>query len=160
MSTDAPGGDHARVRPRRVGSSLSIKSLLLLMLLAVSIGSNVVVGVIGYLNGTESLKDAAYDRLIEVRDSRAREVMGLLDSVENSLLLASRDSAVVDAEQAFAAGLTDLVAEGARVLTEEQDAAVSAYFADDFGPALEEATGKPADADSFDPTDPATRYLL
>lgn len=168
MSTDAPSGDHVAVRPRRIGSSLSIKSLLLLMLLLVSIGSNVVVGVIGYLNGTESLKDAAYDRLIEVRDSRAREVMSLFDSVENSLLLASRDSAVVDAEQAFAAGVAQLqsppvAVEGvasAPALTAEQDAAVTAYFADRFAPALADATGKPADADSFDPTDPASRYLL
>ena len=86
MSTDAPGGDHVAARPHRVGSSLSIKSLLLLMLLAVSIGSNLVVGIIGYVNGTDSLRSAAFDRLIEVRDSRAREVSGLFDSVENSLL--------------------------------------------------------------------------
>ena len=72
------------------------------------VGSNVVVGIIGYLNGTDSLRDAAYDRLIEVRDSRAREVTGLFDSVENSLLLASHDSAVVDAEQAFAASVAEL----------------------------------------------------
>jgi len=176
VSTDAQGGEHVAVRPRRVGASLSIKSLLLLMLLAVSIGSNLVVGVIGYLNGTESLKDAAYDRLTEVRDSRAREVMSLFDSVENSLLLASRDSAVVDAEQAFAAGVAELdtasiasdaiaVAGGAPVspsgvLTPEQDAAVTAYFSDDFGPALEASTGEPADADSLVPTSPAARYLL
>ena len=46
MSVDA-SGEHVAMRPRR-RASLSIKSLLLLMLLAVSIGSNVVVGVIGY----------------------------------------------------------------------------------------------------------------
>src|SRR6187551_2688684 len=93
---DAPG-DHVAARVRR-RNSLSIKSLLLLMLLLVSVGSNVVVGVIGYVNGTESLTKAANDRLIEVRDSRAREIVNLFDTIENSLLLASRDSAVVDAE--------------------------------------------------------------
>ncbi len=54
---DAPG-DHAVFRVRK-RVSLSIKSLLLLMLLLVSVGSNVVVGVIGYINGTESLTNAA-----------------------------------------------------------------------------------------------------
>ena len=82
--------------------------MLLLMLLAVSIGSNVVVGVIGYLNGSDSLRQAAIDRLVEVRDSRSREVDNLFDSIEASLLLASRDSAVVNAEQAFAAGMREL----------------------------------------------------
>lgn len=173
MSVDAPG-DHAAVRPRR-RTSLSIKSLLLLMLLAVSIGSNVVVGVIGYLNGTESLKQAAYDRLIEVRDSRSREVTSLFDSIENSLLLASRDSAIIDAEQAFAAAVGELnsdaiaadavAASGAAAaasgtLSSAQEAELEAYFTDDFGPALEAATGEPADGISFLPTSPAARYLL
>jgi class 3 adenylate cyclase len=139
------------------------------MLLLVSIGSNLVVGVIGYLNGTDSLKEAALDRLIEVRDSRAREIMSLFDSVENSLLLASRDSAVVDAEQAFADGLSGLngapPAEGVAstpqpVLTHDQDAAVIDYFQQDFGPALEAATGKPVEANSFIPASAGARYLL
>jgi len=172
VSIDARG-EHLAARPRRRWS-LSIKSLLLLMLLAVSIGSNVVIGVIGYLNGTESLREAAYDRLIEVRDSRSREVMSLFDSIENSLLLASRDSAVVDAEQAFAAGVRELDAAGivdtveaasgtetaVGTLTPEQDAAVVDYFEDDFGPALADATGEPVDASSFVPDSPAARYLL
>jgi class 3 adenylate cyclase len=158
VSTDAPGGDHAAARPHRAGSSLSIKSLLLLMLLVVSIGSNLVVGIIGYLNGTESLKKAAVERLIEVRDSRAREITSLFDSVESSLLLASRDSAIVDAEQAFASGVKDL--DQTAVLTPEQDATVTAYFEDDFGPRLAEASGAPADAQKFIPDSAAAQYLL
>jgi class 3 adenylate cyclase len=168
-------GEHIAARPRRRAASLSIKSLLLLMLLAVSIGSNVVVGVIGYINGTESLKQAAYDRLIEVRDSRSREVSSLFDSIESSLLLASRDSAVIDAEQAFAAGVdqlnSDAIASDAVVaaggetaasgtLTADQEAQLASYFTDDFGPALAAATGEPADGLSFLPTSPAARYLL
>jgi class 3 adenylate cyclase len=152
---------------------LSIKSLILLMLLAVSIGSNLVVGVIGYINGTESLTDAAYDRLIEVRDSRAREIVSLFDTIENSLLLASRDSAVVDAEVAFTSAFADLenaaiaddavTAAGgspAAVLPPEQEAELVAYFTDDFGPALNEAQGEESDASSFIPASAAARYLL
>jgi class 3 adenylate cyclase len=165
VSNGAPGGDHVAARPRRAGSSLSIKSLLLLMLLLVSIGSNLVVGIIGYLNGSDSLKSAAYERLIEVRDSRAREVTALFDSVQSSLLLASRDSAVVDAEQAFAAGVADLDATGedgtvTGTLTPGQHAELVSYFTDDFGPKLIAATGQDADASSFVPSSPAAQYLL
>lgn len=172
MTVDDAPGDHVALRPRR-RRSLSIKSLLLLMLLLVSVGSNVVVGVIGYINGTESLTKAANDRLIEVRDSRAREIVSLFDRIENSLLLASRDSAVVDAETAFTSAFAELEGEAvsgdavlaaggedAGSLTPEQEAELVAYFTDDFGARLDAATGEEADASSFIPTSDAARYLL
>lgn len=157
MTVDAQG-EHAAARGRR-RRSLSIKSLILLMLLLVSVGSNVVVGAIGYLNGTESLGDAAYDRLVEARDSRAREISSLFDTIENSLLLASRDSAVVDAGIAFTGAFAEL--EGSSgLLTEEQEAELTAYFIDDFGPRLDAAKGEESDVSSFIPESAAARYLL
>lgn len=173
MSVDDVPGDHVAARVRR-RNSLSIKSLLLLMLLLVSVGSNVVVGVIGYINGTESLTTAANERLIEVRDSRAREIVSLFDSIENSLLLASRDSAVVDAEIAFTNAFAELDSEGiaagavaaaglegsSGILTPEQEAELEAYFTDDFGPALNAGRDEQADVSSFIPSSAAARYLL
>ena len=173
MSVDDVPGDHVAARVRR-RNSLSIKSLLLLMLLLVSVGSNVVVGVIGYINGTESLTTAANERLIEVRDSRAREIVSLFDSIENSLLLASRDSAVVDAGVAFTSGFAELDSEGiaagavaaaglegsSGILTPEQEAELEAYFTDDFGPALNAGRDEQADVSSFLPSSAAARYLL
>lgn len=189
MTHDA-AGDAKPVRAPR-NSTLSIKSLILLMLLAVSIGSNLVVGIIGYVNGTDSLKAAAFDRLVEVRDSRSREMTSLFDSIQSSLLLASRDSAVVDAEKSFSSAFDELDAAAAstpstpgstadlgsgaagsstsagavasstpNVLTDAQEAQLQSYFTDDFGPKLQKATGKTADASSFLPSDPAARYLL
>jgi class 3 adenylate cyclase len=173
VSVDDVPGDHVAARVRR-RHSLSIKSLLLLMLLLVSVGSNVVVGVIGYINGTESLTNASRDRLIEVRDSRAREIVSLFDTIESSLLLASRDSAVVDAEIAFTSGFADLEGEGiaagavaaaglegsSGILTPEQEAELEAYFTDDFGPALNAGRDEQADVSSFIPSSAAARYLL
>ncbi|WP_309712603.1 adenylate/guanylate cyclase domain-containing protein [Pseudolysinimonas sp.] len=172
MTVDDAPGDHVAARVRR-RHSLSIKSLLLLMLLLVSVGSNVVVGVIGYINGTESLTNAAEARLTEVRDSRAREILNLFDSIEASLLLASRDSAVVDAELAFSSAVAELdtaaIADDAvtaaggvseAVLTPEQEAELVAFFTDDFGPRLNEASGEEVDASSFIPASASARYLL
>ncbi len=172
MTVDDAQGELLALRARK-RHSLSIKSLLLLMLLLVSVGSNVVVGVIGYVNGTESLTRAANDRLVEVRDARAREIVSLFDTIESSLLLASRDSAVVDAATAFASAFAELedeaiaaeavaAAGGAEdaVLTPEQEAELVAYFTDDFGARLNEATGEEADASSFIPSSAAARYLL
>ncbi|MEO8528458.1 MAG: HAMP domain-containing protein, partial [Pseudolysinimonas sp.] len=174
---DAPGDQIAlppslpALRKRR---TLSIKSLLLLMLLLVSVGSNVVVGVIGYVNGTESLTKAANTRLIEVRDSRAREVVNLFSTIQNSMLLASRDDSVVNAEIAFSSAFSALDTESIAadavnaaspgsapgVLTADQEAQLEAYFTDDFGPKLNAATNEQSDASSFIPTSAAARYLL
>ncbi len=84
------------VAPRRRGT-LSIKSLILLMLLAVSIGSVVVVGIIGYVGGSDALRDAAYARLIDVRDARAGELTSMLDATQQTLVVAAHDRAVTDA---------------------------------------------------------------
>ena len=56
---------------RRARVGLSIQSKLLIMLLSVSIGSTLVVGVVGYVSGTNSLRDAAFDELTNVRESRS-----------------------------------------------------------------------------------------
>ncbi|MEO5534038.1 MAG: adenylate/guanylate cyclase domain-containing protein [Pseudolysinimonas sp.] len=172
---DAPGDPISASLPQvRKRRTLSIKSLLLLMLLLVSVGSNVVVGVIGYVNGTDSLSKAANARLIEVRDSRAREVVNLFSTIQNSMLLASRDDSVVNAEIAFSnafsaldnvgetadAGKAASPGSAAGVLTADQEAQLDAYFTDDFGPKLNAATHEQSDASSFIPTSAAARYLL
>ena len=137
-------------------AGLSIRSILLIMLLLVSVASSVVVGLIGYVNGRDSLQDAAFDRLTEVRDSRAREVVALFSTIEKSLLLNSRGQSVVEATQQFAAAFAELEQEE---LTPEERATLEAYFTDTFGSQLEEAAGSPIDASTFVPTSPAQSYL-
>src|SRR5690606_35062448 len=95
-ATESPSGSGvARRSGRRAG--LSIQSALLIMLLLVSLLSSVVVGLIGYVNGSDSLRDAAFDRLIGVRDSRAREVSSLFTRIKNTMVVQSRNSETIDA---------------------------------------------------------------
>lgn len=81
----------------RVRAGLSIQSILLIMLLTVSLLSSAVVGAIGFINGRESLRDAAFSSLTEVRDSRAREVTALFATIENTLLVEARSASVTAA---------------------------------------------------------------
>lgn len=148
---DAP----QQLAPRR-RTGLSIQSILLIMLLLVSITSNVVVGILGYLNGNDSLRTAAIDRVVEVRDSRAREITRLYDTIENTLLVHTRGRSVVDASQAFNLAFAEL---RDVELTAEDEARVDDYFRDTFGPRLGEAIGETVDVDPFIPTSPAGRYL-
>ncbi len=135
---------------------LSIRSILLIMLLLVSVASSVVVGLIGYVNGRESLQDAALNSLVEVRDSRAREVAGLFDSITNTMLLGARGQSVENALQAFTDGFQEL---GTAELTADQRAELSDYFVSQFGAKLSEASQEPVDASTFIPTGAAQSYL-
>lgn len=135
---------------------LSIRSLLLIMLLLVSIVSSVVVGFIGYVNGRDSLRDAAFERLIEVRDSRAREMNSLFDTIESTLLLASRGDSVKQAVQAFTTGFDELESSS---LSADERATLAEYYTEDFGARLAEATGETVDTSTLVPTDAAQSYL-
>lgn len=141
----------ARMKP-----GLSIRSILLIMLLLVSVASSVVVGLIGYVNGRDSLREAAFDRLIEVRDSRAREIVSLFDSIENTLMLNARGESVAGAVKAFSAGFTELESSE---LTDEERAALESYYADDFGPRLAEVSDESVDPSTFVPRSAAESYL-
>ncbi|UTT63192.1 adenylate/guanylate cyclase domain-containing protein [Microcella humidisoli] len=149
---DRPSGHRAG---RRRGG-LSIQSTVLVMLLAVSVTSNVLVGVIGYVNATDSLRDAAFDRLIEVRDSRAREIERLFTTIESTVVVHSRGQSVVDATTAFSEAFTELES---APLDDAQSQSLLRYYDEVFGPALSEATGSSADAAGFVPTSTAARYL-
>jgi class 3 adenylate cyclase len=139
-----------------VKPGLSIRSILLIMLLLVSVASSVVVGLIGYVNGRDSLREAAFDRLTEVRDSRAREIVSLFDSIENTLLLNARGDSVAGAVQAFSAGFDELAT---AKLTDEQRATLESYYSNDFGPRLAEVSDEAVDPSTFIPTAAAESYL-
>ena len=135
---------------------LSIQSILLIMLLLVSILSSLVIGAIGFINGRESLRDAAFASLTEVRDSRAREVKGLFTNIENSLLVDARGESVTMALTDFSAAFAEL---GETELTDEQNAAVDAWYTDTFAAELNEATGETVQASAFIPRDADQRWL-
>ncbi|MGC5172926.1 adenylate/guanylate cyclase domain-containing protein [Microbacterium sp. DT81.1] len=145
------GVPRARRRP-----GLSIYSILLMMLLFVSVLSSIVVGVIGYINGTEALRAIAYERLVEIRENRAREVDELFTSIENSVRLGSLNATSIQAARAFSDGFRELQ-------SAEPDAAASAelteYYRDVFAPQLAEVSGEEVDGDAFVPQSPAQAYL-
>ena len=149
--TEWVGSPRAR---RRAG--LSIYSILLIMLLSVSVLSSIVVGVIGYVNGTEALRTIAYEKLVEIRENRAREVTQLFRSIENAVRLSAMNETSRQAARAFTAGFAELD-------QEETDAAASAlvdeYYRDTFAADLAEATGESVDGSSFAPRGAAQTYL-
>ena len=97
-----------RIKRRRVMSRISIQSKLLVMLLATSILSAAVVGVIGYQSGRTSLRASVFDRLTEIRASQSRQLEAQFSDLKNSLIVYTRDATMTDAVDAFAAAFDQL----------------------------------------------------
>lgn len=140
----------------RTRAGLSIYSLLLIMLLSVSVLSSIVVGIIGYVNGTEALRAIAYEKLVEIRENRSREVAQLFRSIENSVRLSALNDTSKAAVRAFTEGYAQLDAQGTDAAA---SVAVDRYYRDTFAADLEAATGESVDGSAFAPRGAAETYL-
>jgi class 3 adenylate cyclase len=148
------GGRTGRARRARPG--LSIQSKLLIMLLAVSVGSTLAVGAVGFASGTDSLRQAAYERLTSLREGRALALEALMEQIGDDIVLASKGSSVVDATSRFADDFAQLDTEP---LDPARAAAVETYYNDVFIPALEQQSGQKTESALFLPRTPAQTHL-
>ncbi|MGW9157769.1 adenylate/guanylate cyclase domain-containing protein [Microbacterium sp. NPDC055665] len=152
-SVDA-GAVKKRRRFQRAG--LSIQSKLLIMLLAVSLVSSVIVGAIGFVNGRQSLHDSAVDQLITIRSMRAAEITTAIESVRRDASLNSRNLSAQNMSSAVNAGFADLADVE---LDESTQAQLEAYYGDVFIPKLEERSGEEYGDTAFIPESDAGKYV-
>lgn len=136
--------------------SLGFQSKLLVMLLAVSVLSVLVAGLIGYISGTNSLRDAEYQRLIQLRESRAREVTSFYTGVSNAATVLTHSDAAITAMKDFTGAFAELQK---TPLPPGAKEAVDRYYTEVFDPALEEFTGQKVDGALYRPTSDAQTYL-
>jgi hypothetical protein len=153
------GGLVVRLPNLRAGGrlkSLGFQSKLLLMLLTVSVVSVLIAGLIGYISGTNSLRTAEYQRLTQLRESRAREITAFYDGITNAATVLTHSSATNTAVRDFAAAFKELQK---APLPPGAPEAVAGYYATVFGPELTQGTGHDADPALFKPTSNAQTYL-
>ncbi|MGF6822542.1 class 3 adenylate cyclase [Microbacterium sp. ZKA21] len=155
MSDGVDAVGSARKRRLRPRGGLSIQSKLLIMLLGVSLVSSIVVGAIGFLNGRQSLHDAAVDQLITIRSMRAAELVDAIDEVRKQASLNSRNLSAQNMSTAVNAGYEELEQQ---VITPEQTAQLESYYSDTFIPELEERTGEEYGDAAFIPESAAGQY--
>lgn len=146
----------ARLPQLRGLRSLGFQSKLLIMLLAVSVISVLTAGIIGYLSGTNSLRNAEYQRLTLLRESRAREITAFYDGVSNAATVLTHSNATVTAMKDFATAFAELQK---APLPPGAKEAVDNYYATVFDPNLEKGSGQKVDAGLFRPTSNAQTYL-
>ncbi|NIJ04294.1 adenylate/guanylate cyclase domain-containing protein [Frigoribacterium faeni] len=156
-STDETTTTRRRSPLRALGrGSLDIQSTLLVMLLAVSFLAAIVIGAVGYVNGRDSLRAAAFDQVTSIRESRARDVERTLAGVQQAVVLDSRNDSALSASAEFNAGFAAL---DAQPVDDARRQAVVDYYADTFVPRLDEATGSQTDPSLLEPTSAAQTYL-
>ncbi|MCU1481167.1 MAG: adenylate/guanylate cyclase protein [Subtercola sp.] len=126
------------------------------MLLAVSIGSSLVVGLVGYTSGSDSLRQAAFDRVTEMRQSKATQITDFFTTTENSLVVYTRGTTAINAVKAFTAGYDELQAKPASAA---DTSTVDALYTNTFAPQLAQRTGADTDPAAFIPANPAEVYL-
>ena len=131
-----------------------IQSKLLMMLLATSIVSALVVGCVGYQTGKNSMQTAAFNQLTQVRDSRAHEITAFFDQLKNSLVIYTRGSTAIEAVRAFTAGFDQLQTS---TISADQSAALDEFYAGKFVTDLDRTTGKTSDPLGFLQKSPAER---
>ena len=136
--------------------SLSFQSKLLIMMVTVSVISVLIAGLIGYVSGTNSLRNAEFARLVQLRESRSRAITAYYDSISNAATVLTHSPSTVTAMNEFTAAFAELEK---TPLPPGANAAVDNYYATVFDPALERGTGGKADAGLFRPTTNAQTYL-
>ena len=146
----------AAPRRRLRWPKLGIQSKLLMMLLATSIISCVVVGVVGYRSGREALRDKAFEELRFVRNARTEAIEREYGRLVDNLLVFTRGQTAIQAVEALHEGFHELED---TTLTADQESDLEAYYSDVFVPNLDRNLGTTSLPDVFVPTSPAQRHL-
>ena len=135
---------------------LSIQSKLVLMLLAVSIGSIVVIGYIGYASGKAALARSVYEQLTGLRQTKATNLLDRLRFIREQAISLAESHAVINAIRAFKEGYAEV---SQRKIPPEWDAKLTDYYRNTFLPALaKNVDGQPV-LETYLPKSLPARYL-
>ena len=135
---------------------LSIQSKLVLMLLAVSIGSIVVIGYIGYASGKTALARSVYEQLTGLRQTKATNLQDRLRFIREQTTTLAESDAVINATRAFKEGYAEV---SQRKVLPEWDAKLTDFYRNTFLPALaKNVDGQPV-LETYLPRSLPARYL-
>lgn len=155
-ATTAETTGRSKGRTRTIRGGLSIQSKLLIMLLGVSLVSSIVVGAIGFINGRQSLHDAAVDQLITIRSMRAAEITNAVDTMKLDASLHSRNLSAQTLSRVMNEAFDELQQ---REVSPEEQTRLEEYHAEVFIPQLEERAGTEFGETAFIPESNAGEYL-
>ncbi len=135
---------------------LSIKSKLILMLLAVSSCSIFVTAYLGYRSGQSNLTNRVFSQLTSLRASKADQIESYFENIRNHTQTLSEDLMVVAATQEFKTAYRQLEAYS---VPAEVDKKIATYYRDEFLTRLAKTNEGTPVLESYTPKTPAARYL-
>ncbi|MBE9228997.1 adenylate/guanylate cyclase domain-containing protein [Phormidium sp. LEGE 05292] len=137
-------------------TSLSIKSKLIVMLLAVSSCSILVTAYLGYRSGQLNLTNRVFNQLTSVRASKAYQIESYFQNIRNHTQTLSEDPSVIAAIQEFTSAYNQL--QNAEVQPTFDDK-LTAYYRDEFLTRLTKVEEGSPILESYLPHAIASRYL-
>ncbi len=135
---------------------LSIKSKLLVMLLAVSLFSIGVVASLNYYTSYRTLQAEVFSHLTSVRASRADQIEQFVDRLRSETRVVGSSSVIVAAAQEFMVTFRQLES---LPVDPDSDLVLRNYYEGTFLPELDSATGHMPEVDTLIPESSASRYL-
>ncbi|SCX12335.1 Adenylate cyclase, class 3 [Mycolicibacterium fluoranthenivorans] len=145
-----------RFQRRRLLANVSIQSKLVVMLVLCTIVAATVVGIIAFQAGRTSLRDSAFTRLTEVRQSQSRALQEQLNDLKNSMIIYARGATTQSALADFTAGFDALEN---KPLSPAQAQSLTDYYTKTYLTQVQQSSGVKLDADQLIPQDTAQRYL-
>ncbi len=134
----------------------SIQFKLMLMMLAVSISSILLISLIGYAYGTRAIQDSVVNHLITLRNSKEYQIEAYFNIVRGQVQTLSEDRMIVEAAQEFTAAFKKLHRK--QIATNQQQELLS-YYQEEFMPRLKQNIAIQSTPEAFFPRNTAAIYL-
>ncbi len=136
---------------------LSIQSKLILLLLAVTLGSIATVAWIGYQSASKALKDSAYNQLQGIRVAKTDALKAMLEAIRDQAISFSDSQACLTGMVALRAAYKEL--QTTAKLDAAQQKALEDFYAKTFIPGLDKMVEGTPQVSQYMPTNPVEAYL-
>ncbi len=137
---------------------LSIQSKLMSMLLAVSIGSIVVIAYEGYRSGQKALADSFEKQLTGLRSSKAGQIEDYFQTLRSEVQVYGNNPSTIAAMKSFASSYGSALGES-KPIDARRANGLRDFYRTEFAPALAKNTGLNVDSDIYLPSSILSRYL-
>ena len=137
---------------------LSVQSKLMSMLLAVSIGSIIVIAYEGYRSGRKALAGSFEKQLTSLRAAKARQIENYFQRLSSEVQVYGNTPSTIEAMKAFTSAYDSVLSESDSIDARRTDG-LRDFYRNEFVPALVERTGLAVDSDVYLPATIVSRYL-
>ena len=137
-------------------SKYSIRTRLILMLIAVTASSCIVLGMVGLVNGRSALQSSVLNQLNGIRAAQAYQVEFYFRQIFAHTRSLAADRMIVNAMSQFQEGYTNGLYQS---LSEEQDLLVSKFYDDEFVPKIASSSTRTPLSILYQPSRTTARYF-